>query len=72
MDKDDDIISLEDYKLLKDKVSGFIPEADLKSIVKKLINVTIDLTLHLQEAKEEITKLKKRQLQLATWVKERD
>lgn len=66
---DDGIISLEDYKKLKKSVK-FMPEADVRTTLYKLIGITMDLVSHVESISEDLRATKRRQLQLATILQE--
>ena len=67
-DKEDpNVIDLSEFKKIREGL-GNMPEPDIKKLLFRLIGVTIDLASHLEEAKEEIAKLKSRQLKIAQQV----
>ena len=71
-DNDDPkIVDLSEFKKIKKGLSN-VPEPDMKNLLFRLIGVTMDLASHLDEAKEEIAKLKTRQLKLAQLMLEKE
>ena len=63
-----DIINFTEFKKMKNKKK--IKDDDVKDLLARLISVTYDLAMHLGEAKEEIKKLKQRQLKLAEMIQQ--